>query len=494
MKRSLLFGLVLASVVWGTAARADSKAEAAERFDRALGLVNVGDLSGGLAEFKRAYGLVPSPVVAFNLGLVYAALHRPVDAVSSLEAAVKRPEALEAEDLARARMLLVEQRARIATVSLTTNVQQGVIEVDNVEWGKLPIRAPLPISAGSHVIGVISPGFAPARREVVVAGREAASVRLDLVAIEGLLAHVAVRCSIPAVDVLVDGERVGTTPLEKTVTVTPGAHRFEARRPGYVAATHALTLDGGAQANITLQPTLDTARLQSEGGYLAVRASQSQTLISVDGDEPRLLTEPMHLPRGPHRIHLERGGFLPANRDVLVPLGKSLDVKVVFEPTPETRAHHVEAAQSRRTWSIVTVAAGAVIGGGGVAFAIINNGKLPGAQGELAQLNSDFEWKSGRACDFSFPHEPDPNAAQADCEARLSNASSHVDNLKTARTVGWVAAGVGGAVLVAGTVLLLTGDDPHLYDHKPTHRLLSNLRVLPDLGARSLVLTTGAVF
>src|SRR5882672_2252826 len=64
------------------------KAEASHRFDRGLELFDQGDNSGALAEFKRTYEILPNAVVLYNIGLVYAAMARPVDAVDALEPAV----------------------------------------------------------------------------------------------------------------------------------------------------------------------------------------------------------------------------------------------------------------------------------------------------------------------------------------------------------------------------------------------------------------------
>jgi hypothetical protein len=203
------------------------RAEAAERFDRALRLVNEGDLSGGLAEFQRAHVLMPSPVLLYNIGLVHAALHRPVASARALEKALAHPEALRPNEIEQARQILQEQTDMLGHVDVAASVKEGIVEVDNVEVDKLPLAGPLDVAGGPHVIGVISPGYAPARREIVVAGREHAEVRLELVAIEGLLAHIAVRCRVPAADVLVDGERVGKTPLEASITVAPGTHRVQ---------------------------------------------------------------------------------------------------------------------------------------------------------------------------------------------------------------------------------------------------------------------------
>ncbi len=95
--------------------------------------------------------------MAFNLGLVYAALHRPVDAVRALQQALAHPEALKPEDLDDAQRALREQSDDIATVAVTANVREGVVEVDNVEAAQLPLAQPLSVSSGAHVIGVVSP-------------------------------------------------------------------------------------------------------------------------------------------------------------------------------------------------------------------------------------------------------------------------------------------------------------------------------------------------
>ena len=89
-------------------------AEARERFDRGLRLFDEGDSAGALAEFKRAHELVPNQLVLFNIGLVYAALGRPVEATDALDAVLRDSGRLPADKLERARRTRDEQAARIA--------------------------------------------------------------------------------------------------------------------------------------------------------------------------------------------------------------------------------------------------------------------------------------------------------------------------------------------------------------------------------------------
>jgi hypothetical protein len=494
MRLALVFALSLLLAISATRpvcadALDATRAEAAERFDRAIRLVNAGDLSGALAEFQRAYALVPAPVVLYNVGLVYVALNRPVEAVHALDKALSGPEALKAEHAARARDALREQSDKVGQVEISTNVKEGVVEVDNVEVAKLPLPRPLEVATGAHVVGVVAAGYAPARREVLVAGRAQVQTHLDivLVAIEGLLAHIELRCRVPAADVFVDGERVGKTPLEASVTVSPGKHQVEVRRAGYASAAREITLGDGARAELALDPSVDKSTLARTGGWLAIAASETQSVVSLDGEEIGLLRGPVQVPAGPHRLHVERGGFLAAERDVDVAVGGTTSVRVVFEPTPDTRAQYVASAESRRRWSWVTLGVGAAVAAGGVTLALLEQSQLPGAQSAFDAAVADL--KPGQPCDSSgFVADP------AACKAKVNDAAAKVDSLGTARTVGWVVAGVGGAVMVVGAALLLTGDDPHKYDERPTDRLFGGWRVVPQIGPGSVFVSAAARF
>src|SRR5258708_18321124 len=99
---TLLVWVCAGDAAVSTPARADpppspGNAEAAERFDRGLRLVDQGDLSGGLAEFQRAYALAPLTVVLYNVGLVLAELGKPVEAARALWQVIAHPEALTPE-------------------------------------------------------------------------------------------------------------------------------------------------------------------------------------------------------------------------------------------------------------------------------------------------------------------------------------------------------------------------------------------------------------
>lgn len=443
------------------------KAEAAERFDRGLTLFDDGDNSGALAEFKRTYELMPNPVVLYNIGLVYAAMGRPVDAVDSLDPAVSSG-GLSPAQLERAKKVLAEQKARIGRLSVTTTPPDGArIEVDNVEVAKTPLTAPIRIAEGSHIVGAVAEGFAPARKEVVVAGNADASLHLDLVPTQGKrLANLSVRTTTVGAEVRVDNETVGKTPLATSLTLVAGHHQVELRRPGYTSSKREVDIGEGATGELEFALAVDPASLGRDGATLALDVNESGADLTVDGEHKGPYTAPLRLPRGPHHISVTAAGFLPTERGVELDPSVSNVVHVDLEPTPEKRAAYESSAYGHRTWGWILIGGGVLVGGGGAGYLAIN---APEKQKALDALNT----ASDDAANRTGPPVCHTNTAQGDaaaCNQIVTDAQSHYDSVKNRDIVGFVGIGVGAAALVTGIIVLVTGDDPHRYE-RPSHDL-----------------------
>jgi hypothetical protein len=351
-----------------------TKAEAARRFERGIKLFNAGDNAGALAEFKRIYDLVPNPVVLFNIGLVYAAMGRPVDAVDALAPAIQSG-ALSPRDLERAQQTFNDQSARVARLNVTTTPEGARIEVDNVQVAKTPLAAPLRIAEGSHIIGAVAEGYAPARKELVVAGNVDASLHLDLVPSQSKqLANLSLRSATFGAEVRVDGQAVGKTPLPTSITLPSGRHVIELRRPGYVAGRREIDLGEGATGDVALDLAVDAAALEAEGATLVIEASETPVEVSIDGERKGPYTRPLRVPRGPHRVSVTAAGFQPSEREVNLDPSVTNVMRFVLDPTPETRENHRRSALFHRTWGWIGIAAGAVLAGGGVTLVALGSG------------------------------------------------------------------------------------------------------------------------
>ena len=436
-----------------------SRAEAADRFDRGLRLFDAGDTGGALAEFRRAYELVSNPLVLYNIGLVYAQMGRAVEATDALDRVLAAPEGLSAERLARARRTRDEQAARIGSIALTVSVDGATVDLDGVEAGKTPLPAPLRVSGGPHIVGAAASGYAPLRKEVTVAGGQKQDVSLELVAVQGKLASLVVTSRVPAASVVVDGQKVGTTPLVASVTLAPGGHHVELRRPGYLPAQTDVVLGDGARGEVTLDPAEDAQTLASTGGRLQVVVSEGEAVVTIDGRPRGVYSAPIRLPPGPHHLLVEEGNFEPLERDFTVSPGATTTVQAALDPTPEYRVRYTARANTQRTWGLIGLIGGAVLLGGGVGLLVYDSGQRNDGQSELDYLGAHSARGSGGVCDPGQSFD----TFSSNCTVPLNASQSKVDDANTRDYFAWSAVGVGGAALVTGAVLYFTAN-PRAYD------------------------------
>jgi hypothetical protein len=438
---------------------AAARQEAAERFDRGLRLFNQGENAGALVEFKRTYELTGDPSTLFNIGLVYAELKRPVDAVDALDTLLKSAAKLAPEQRQKAEKVRAEQWTFVSFVEVGTNVQ-AMIEVDGVEASHTPLSGPLRLAAGHHVVGAVAAGYAPSRKTIDIAGGETQKVSFELVPGEAALGHLALHCALPSAAIWIDGTESGRTPLTATLALNPGPHHIEVRREGYRPAIADLKLDLGAVADVTLEPQLDAAEVASSGGDLLVAASEKDTLLSVDGRPPEPLAGALRLPVGPHHLTLTRPGFESADLDVMISRGATFNTTVNLQATADTRDAYLTRIHDRRVWGWTTAGVGVAALVTGVALFVTGRSARDSANDNLAAVDQQFVRRGGGTCD------PSLQVDQAMCNALLANANQRVSDANTRLTISYVVGGVGVAAAVVGAVVLLTGDDPDRYDRK----------------------------
>jgi hypothetical protein len=440
-----------------------AKAEAAQRFDRGLTLFNEGDNAGALAEFKQTYALMPNPIVLFNIGLVYAAMARPVDAVDALSAVVGSS-TLSPEQHDRAQKTLEDQQARIGRLSITTVPDGARIDLDGVEVAKTPLSAPLRVAEGTHVIGAVAEGYAHVHKEVVIAGNADASLSFELVLGQAKRpANLTVHSRTPGADVLVDGLPGGKTPLATSVSLPAGHHSVELRRPGYQTSKQDVELGEGATGDVTLDLSVDSHALSAEGADFSIELREPNANVTVDDERFGLYTQPLRLPKGEHHVRLEVAGFLPFEQDVTLESGKPNVLTPFLSPTPETRQAHDSNVRLHRVLGFVGVGLGAALAGSGVALAVVGGSHKTSAQKDLDTANAAIDAgkanKGGAPCN---PHIENYDAVL--CGAPADDAQTRIDHAKTEQLVGFIGIGAGAAVLATGVVLLFTGESSHRFD------------------------------
>lgn len=156
--------------------------EASSRFKKGIELFNDGDYHAALIEFRRAYELVPTWGVLYNIGQVQFQLQDYAAALSSLERYLSEG----GRQVPAARRAEVEKdiqklKGRISHIDLTINVPDAEVSVDDVSIGKGPFTKPITVSAGRRKITVSREGYATQSKTVDLASNDTTKLTFDLV-------------------------------------------------------------------------------------------------------------------------------------------------------------------------------------------------------------------------------------------------------------------------------------------------------------------------
>jgi hypothetical protein len=177
-----VFSVVLLAVLAAPqAARAGVKEEARKHYDRAIELVDDGQLAEAIVEFRRSYDLTHHFAVLYNIGQVCVSLAKPVEAVDAYERyLVGGGKSIPAARRAEVEKEIARQKARIATLEFRGLPEGALVRLDGKEIGKAPVAAPVRVGVGTHTIAASAEGYDPGETEVTVAGEDQQVVELVL--------------------------------------------------------------------------------------------------------------------------------------------------------------------------------------------------------------------------------------------------------------------------------------------------------------------------
>jgi hypothetical protein len=459
-----------------SAAPANAKTEARQRFDRGLLLYNQGDLNGALAEFRLAHRLTGHPVVLYNLALVHAGLGQAAEAVEALEKLQTPGSAAELGEqrAARARQVLEEQLLRVGTLEIRSNVARAQVQVNTLDVGRTP-APPVRVTAGTHIVALSAAQHEPRRVSVTVAGKSKEVLEIELPPLDEALAHFTPESAVPEVEVRANGELVGRTPFASDVAFRPGSYELEFRRPGYVPVRRRVELDPGSVGRLAVSMVPSDAGLAA-GGLLTFDVSEPDVVVHVDG-QPRLdHTRGLRLPVGRHQLRFQRAGFFDVEREVWVRPGRQ-HLPIALLPTPGHLHDYVSGAKTQRMWSYIALGGGALVAGSSAGFLLWNHGQKRDAEREFDSFAD------------TIAASPSGECRDDDCERQLGILVDELDARRKRDVFGWVGLGVGAAALGTGLLLLVRGPDPERYEPKPESDVFGqvDLQVGPSgLGLRGV--------
>lgn len=339
------------------AAAASTKEQAFAHFDTGLALYDKGAWAAALAEFLEARRLYPLRNAVYQAGLCLQKLERYDEALEQFEAALREFGAvMPARVKENVQRKVVEMRGLVGEIAVDAAEPGATVTVDGLARGEYPLLAPLRVAAGSHLLRVSRTGFAPFEARVLVAGGKTERVAAHLAPLGPSgrirIAEQAGR----ALEVLVDGTRVGSAPWDGPLEVGP--HMVALRGDGNVGTPPVQVV---VETDRTTSLTLTAEELSAA---LRVEPAPVNASVAIDGVNVGRGVWEGRLRQGPHRVEVSADGFLPAVDEIALGRDERLRRRVELRRDPRST---FAPRPSRFMLEAVTAPAFAPLFGGDVA-------------------------------------------------------------------------------------------------------------------------------
>lgn len=432
-------------------------AEARDRFNRGVELYDDGNYDAAMAEFLRAYELTSNPEVLFNISATHERSGHFVEALDAmLDYERRAPAASVASHRSDIDTALARLRQRIGTIVVRFDAEGLDVRIDNLQRPATESRTGLRVPAGRHRVSLSAPHYQTREEEFDIAGGNTIVIAEPLVPER---AYMAVDCNLQGAEVLIDGRPVATTPVTSPLPVPEGSHHVVVRRAGYTSYETDVN-SVGAGARVRAQLAWSDPIPQDVGARLVVQASEPNIVTLVDG---RRVAPDGHelVPPGPHHIRVERNDFLPEEREVNLAAAQDNTISVFLNPTPEFRERYNSEIRTRRIVGISVGLAGLAIAGGGLGWFFLNENDVTDSQTRLDTYNSILNTcrSSGQAlCSNAMNYVANENLR--------NTAQADNDNALVRRYVAIGVAGLGGAVAIAGIIVLATGPSSSRFERR----------------------------
>lgn len=235
---------------------------------RGSGAFREGRFEEAAEYFKEAFSIEPRGNLLYNIGLCYEKAGRNEEAVkfyqrfvAALPNSPKRPAVQRRIDELKSSL-----EGQYQEVNVATSPPGAVIFVDDKAKGALG-RSPVSFKLlpGSYVIIAEMPGHEPARQRVELT--EAVPAMVDLVLIPSdEVGTVTFLVSERNADVMVDGRRVGRSPITEPLRLRAGPHDVLVMKPGFMPYKQKVDVPAGAEKRIQVQLADETGGDLAGGG------------------------------------------------------------------------------------------------------------------------------------------------------------------------------------------------------------------------------------
>jgi len=216
---------------------------------------------------------------------------------------------------------------KIGRLLVTSNIEGAKITIDGrseIAWAT-PYTIP-DLPAGTHSVLVTKSGYSNYQQSITIEGGRTNTLNAPLSVPAG---EINISTVPPGIEVLIDGQPVGRSPVQKTVGV--GQHTYTLQVPGRDPYTK--TFEVKADGSI-LNRNVDMSGLIAAGptGIVEVRTIPPGATVQVEGKTYAGTPTSFRLSAGRHTLTISLSGYAPLQKEVDVPADGSRAVNERLTP------------------------------------------------------------------------------------------------------------------------------------------------------------------
>jgi len=241
---------------------------------------------------------------------------------ASLDGYEKRKKTAKVEAGERTKLILPLQELPPGTVTIETKPEGAIVWISGERAGISPVKKSL--RSGSYMIKASIKGYFDGTRMINLESGKQVGITISLSARPGKL---VVRTKPSGALVLVDGEKIGISPVEKDVSV--GSHLVKATLDGFIGAKQAVKVGSMEKSEVVLS--------LAETGVLIVRTKPEAAMIYID--DKQFGVSPVtarNLSGGKHRVSVRKKGYGETVQVAEVMAGKKTEALVSLNALPGT--------------------------------------------------------------------------------------------------------------------------------------------------------------
>ncbi|MFB3923182.1 MAG: protein kinase [Terriglobia bacterium] len=216
---------------------------------------------------------------------------------------------------------------KIGRLLVTSNMEGARITIDDRSEPAWVTPYTIPdLPSGTHSVVVSKAGYGNFVQSVTIEGGRTSTLNAPLSVPVG---EITIETKPSGIEVLIDGQSAGTSPVQKTVGL--GAHRYSVRAPNGESYTYPFEIKADGQF---IRKVVDlSASVPQATGIVEVRTIPPGASVMADGKAVGGTTPTsFRLPAGRHTLAISLPGFARVQKEVDIPADGSIPVNERLTP------------------------------------------------------------------------------------------------------------------------------------------------------------------